>query len=173
MLNSQSDKRGFTVDDVAKMKTLGDVQISPDGSKIAFTVSTTNLEANRSDRDIYLVSASGGEPVNLTKDGSSGMPRWSPDGERIAFVLSKEGKSSIWLMDCKGENKRKITDFEVSNAYLGSTGESICWSPDGAMIAFLASLEPVDREKKIKVINRVMYKSTFGYSDMRRWRSRR
>jgi dipeptidyl aminopeptidase/acylaminoacyl peptidase len=168
MPNSQSEKRRFTVDDVAKMKTLGDVQISPDGSKVAFTVSTMNLEANRSDRDIYLVSTSGGESVNLTKDGVSGSPRWSPDGSRIAFVSSKEGKSSIWLMDCKGENKRKITDFEVSNAYLGSTGESICWSPDGAMIAFIASLEPVDRERKIKVISRVMYKSTFGYSDMRR-----
>jgi len=163
-----SDKRRFTVNDVAKIKTISDVRISPDGSKVAFTVESMNLEANKQDRDIYLVSTSSGEPVNLTKDGGSSSPRWSPNGSRIAFVSSKEGKTSIWLMDYRGENRRKITDFEVSNASLGSTGESLCWSPDGSMIAFLASLEPVDRERKIKVINRIMYKAFYGYSDMRR-----
>jgi len=163
-----SDKRVFTVNDVAKIRTISDVRISPDGSKVAFTVESMNLEANKQDRDIYLVSTSDGEPVNLTKDGGSSSPRWSPNGSKIAFMSSKEGKTSIWLMDCGGENKRKITDFEVSNASLGPTGESLCWSPDGSMIAFLASLEPVDRERKIKVIDRIMYKAFYGYSDMRR-----
>ena len=59
-----SDRRVFTVDDVAKIKTISDVRISPEGTKVAFAVELMNLEANRQDRDVYLVSTSGGEPVN-------------------------------------------------------------------------------------------------------------
>ena len=163
----KEDKRTLTIDDVAKIKTIGEVKISPDGEKVAFTVRSMNLEKNQFETNIYLVSTSGGEAIKLTEDGGS-QPRWSPDGRKIAFVRAVEGKRGIWLMDLKGENRRKVTDFDLSNASLGPVGESLCWSPDGSMMAFLASLEPVDKEAKIKVITRLMYKAFYGYSDMRR-----
>lgn len=168
MVDQVSVKRPFDLGDVAKIRNITDVRMSPSGEQVAFTVSSTNLELNRSESDVFVSRATGGEPVNLTKDGSSGSPRWSPDGTSLAFVQTKDGKTSIGIMDSKGESKRKLLDYEVSNASLGPTGENLCWSPDGSRLAYLASLEPVDRERKIKVVNRIMYKAFFGYSDMRR-----
>ena len=160
-------KRTFTIHDVLRIKTMEEARLSPDGQMVAFVLRTMSLEKNQYESDVYLVSASGGEVMKLTDDGGS-QPRWSPDGRQLAYVRTVEGKRGIWLMGPKGDNKRKVADFDLSNASLGPTGESMCWSRDGSKIAFLASLEPVEKEEKIRVVRRLMYKAFFGYSDMRR-----
>jgi dipeptidyl aminopeptidase/acylaminoacyl peptidase len=164
-------KRTLTIDDVARIKNIAEVHLSPDGERAVFAVKSMNLEKNKFDSDIYIASTSGGEAFKLTDDGNSSLPEWSPDGRRIAFAQNVEGKRSIWLMDSGGKNRRKITDYDLSNAFLEyffTVGELIRWSPDGSMMAFLASVGPVEKEAKIKVITRLMYKSFYGYSDMRR-----
>ncbi len=164
-------KRTMTVDDLAKLRSFGDISISPDGGRVAYTVRTINLEENKRKADIYAVETSGGEPVKLTDDGKNKLPTWSPDGKRIAFVQSIDGgKKRITIMDSEGKNRRKIWDYEVSNASLGvsTVGETLRWSPDGSSLAFLATLEPYDKDAKIKVITRAQYKAFYGNSDMRR-----
>jgi dipeptidyl aminopeptidase/acylaminoacyl peptidase len=114
-------KRTMTVDDLAKLRSFGDISISPDGGRVAYTVKTINLEENKREADIYAVETSGGEPVKLTDDGKNSLPTWSPDGKRIAFVQSVDGgKKRIAVMDSEGKNRRKIWDYEVSNASLGA-----------------------------------------------------
>ena len=55
-----------------------------------------------------------------------------------------------------------------SSLGLGAVGNTIKWSPDGTRIAYLASLEPFDKDAKIRVVDRLMFKAFYGYSDMRR-----
>jgi dipeptidyl aminopeptidase/acylaminoacyl peptidase len=170
-MSAVRDKRAFTVDDVARIRTIGDVAISPDGDRVLYVLRSMNLKENRFGTDIHVVPTSGGESVGLTEGGKSSLPSWSPDGGRIAFAQANEGGGKgIWLMDRKGEGKRKIADYQTSNASLGvsTIGETIRWSPDGSKIAFLATLEPYDKEAKIRVVDRIMYKAFYGYSDMRR-----
>lgn len=170
MAKRKQDKQTLEIDDFAKIRTIEELDISPDGERAAFTVKSMNLDKNRYDSDIYIVSTSGGETTKITDCSHNYLPKWSPDGRRIAFVQNIEEKRSIWLMDPNGENKRKITDYDISNASLGvyTVCEAIRWSPDGSMIAFLASLGPFEKNAKIKVITRLMYKAFYGYSDMRR-----
>ena len=163
-------KRAFTVDDVAKIKTIKSVETSPDGGRALYVLRSMNLDENRFDNDIYLVPTSGGESLRLTEDGKSSLPAWSPDGRKIAYVQGVEEGKRIWLMDPEGKNRRKVADYQISNASLGvsTVGEAVLWSPDGSRLAFLATLEPHDKDAKIRVVDRIMYKAFYGYSDMRR-----
>jgi dipeptidyl aminopeptidase/acylaminoacyl peptidase len=163
-------KRAFTVDDVAKIKTIESVATSPDGGRALYVLRSMNLDENRFDNDIYLVPTSGGESLRLTEDGKSSLPAWSPDGRKIAYVQGVEEGKRIWLMDPEGKNRRKVADYQISNASLGvsTVGEAVLWSPDGSRLAFLATLEPHDKDAKIRVVDRIMYKAFYGYSDMRR-----
>jgi TolB protein len=90
--------------------------------------------------EVGYVSASGGDVVSLTTAGKDGMaaaePRWSPDGSRIAFVMSPvghltryAGDGDIYVMNADGTGIRRLTDE------LGDSSPT--WSPDGSQIAFV------------------------------------
>ena len=57
----------FSVHDILAMERVYDPQISPDGDKIAFLLSKTNLEKNKSDKDIWMVNADGTGLKQLTR----------------------------------------------------------------------------------------------------------
>ncbi len=169
---SQSDhpmKHGLRVDDLAGIKSIGSPVISPDGSTVLYTLGMMNLKENKTDNDVYVVSP-GEEPKKLTESGKAGLPIWSPCGEWIAYTEGEEKTTGIWVMTRDGEHKRKLTTYEVSNASLGfgPVGNTLKWSPDSSMIAYLGTLEPYDKDSKIRVVDRLMFKSFYGYSDMRR-----
>jgi len=96
--------------------------------------------------DIYLLSTSGQNPINLTADSlaDEDEPAASPDGERIAFRSSREG-GGIFVMGRTGEQVRRVTRTGFGTAFNPS------WSPDGTEIAFTTEdvqLTPLNWEKK-------------------------
>jgi Tol biopolymer transport system component len=95
--------------------------LSPDGKWVAYAGEVSG------NRDIYLQSVNGQNPMNLTKDSlvEDDQPAFSPDGERIAFRSSRDG-GGIFVMGRTGEAVRRVTSFGFKPA----------WSPDGARLAF-------------------------------------
>jgi len=135
-------KRVATIDDLMRLKTVTEVQLSPDGSKVAYVVSVPVVDKNAHDSDIWMVAASGGEPVQLTNSPKGDQsPRWSPDGRRIAFVSMRDGPPNIYLLDLRGGEARKLTKME------GGV-EGFAWSPDGGRIAFISADPPGEERKK-------------------------
>ena len=79
---------------------------SLDGRKIAFRSRFFDVPPRR---DIFVITADGKELKQLTEDGRSRSPVYSPDGTKIAYVSRRDGDDSIYLMDTNGKNTVKLT----------------------------------------------------------------
>lgn len=122
--------RPMSIEDQYAIKGVGSPEVSPDGEWVAYTVSTTDLEKDKSVTQIWMVSTGGGAPIPLSMSGeSASSPRWSPDGKYLSFTASRgEGaRSQVWLLDRRGGEAQPLTDVEQ-----GVGGYE--WSPDGSKL---------------------------------------
>jgi len=129
-----ADPRPLTVDDFFALKSVGAPVLSPDGALVAYTVRSLDLTKDKSDTDIYLISAAGGEAVRLTTSPKAEThPRFSPDGRWIAFLSSREGdKNQVFLLSRGGGEASRLTDLKGGVA-------SFEWSPDSRRLVLVAS----------------------------------
>ncbi len=170
-------KRAITFQDLISMHRLSEPQVSPDGKWIAYAVSTPDLEANKSVRNIWIVATSGGESRQLTRSGSDARPRWSPDGKKLAFLSGRvENNPQVYWMDLTGGEAHRVTSL--------STGaDNELWSPNGKTIAFVSSVYPncnedacnarrdTEKEKnkvKARIYEKLLYRHWTGWSDGKR-----
>ena len=136
-------KRLITEKDLFSFQWIGDPQISPDGSQVAF-VRIVVGEKQEYETSIWAVSTSGGEMRKLTSGKHDSGPRWSPDGKYLAFSRApeKDGKpqpGQIFILAMAGGEAWPLTDMPK-----GAGGPR--WSPDGKTIAFTSGANPVDVE---------------------------
>ena len=127
MLFAQNNsKRAMIFDDVMACKRLGGLDVSPNGKKMVFTLTTVNEETNKSHTEIFISNIDGKKLKQLTKnEKSSRSPKWSPNGDKLAFILSNQ----IWIFDKNLKNAKQYT-----NHYSGVG--SFEWAPNGKLIAF-------------------------------------
>ena len=121
--------------DIARLRQLGDPRVSPDGAAVAFTVTDADLTANRYIRRIWLAASSdvgtGARP--FTGPGSEVLPRWSPDGHRLAFaVIGDDGRSQICVLPVSGGGERVVVGRSAAPV------TELEWAPDGSALAFAA-----------------------------------
>ena len=99
-------KRNLKLEDVHLQKTVSDPQVSPDGQWVAYTVSTIDREADKSDTDVWMTKWDGTARLRLTTSKETeNRPRWSPDNQWLAFLSSRAGKddgAQVWMLNRQG-----------------------------------------------------------------------
>lgn len=121
--------------DLLRERLIGGIDISPDGSKVAYSERTVVSGKDRS--SIWIVSFTGGRPQRLTYGAwSDTRPRFSPDGGTIAFLSDREreGTSQLLLLPLDGGEAQQVTSFR--RGVLEAE-----WMPDGRALAVLATDE--------------------------------
>ena len=134
--NVAEAKRPMTFDDLMKVQRISDPQVSPDGRWIAYVQGAVDFGANKVVKHIWLVRAEGGEPKQLTTgDGSDSRPRWSPDGESIAFISARGGKSQVWIIPVNGGEARQLTSISTE-------ADGVTWARKGDALLFTSQVYP-------------------------------
>ena len=107
------DARPFTVHDLVAMERISEPQASPDGSRVAFTVTTMDLEANGSRRDLWIAATDGSGTRRLT---THPKPDWSPrwaDDDTLYFLSTRSGSAQVWRLPLAGGEARQVTDLPL------------------------------------------------------------
>ncbi len=155
-------KRKIRPGDIYRLQTISDAQASPDGSWVAYVLSTVDSVKDKRNSDIWMISWDGRSNVQLTysPDGES-SPRWSPDGKYISFVSSRQSKKSqVWIMDRRGGEAKRITDLKHDMS-------DYKWSPDSKkLLLTLQDAPDTSKTKTVKpyVLDRYQFKQDIeGY----------
>ncbi len=128
--------RPIEITDLGKIKYVGDPQISPDGSIVAYVVTDADISGKCYHSAIWLASTDGSWDRRFTHSKSKDTtPRWSPDGRKLAFLSDRGEKNQLYVMHVDGGEAQQLTDLK--NGVAEPT-----WAPDGSRIAFTSKVGP-------------------------------
>ena len=133
-LSADPSTEGWTPSQILKYRQISDLALEPGGGRLAYVVSTPWMDDEHSEwlSHIHIASSLGGDSFELTRgDKSCTAPEWSPDGNWIAFLSTRGGKTAnLWRIRVSGGEAEQLTEERGGiTAFL--------WSPDGRSIAFL------------------------------------
>src|SRR5258708_3513223 len=131
----------LTPEDSLNLRSISDLQFSPDGNRLAFVV-TEPAKGERRARHIWLYEKQSGSIRQFTYSAKSEfLPRWSPDGQQLSFLSDRDEQQQIYAMRAYGGEASALTK--------GKRGvQNFAWSPDGKQIAFLAPDAKTEAEEK-------------------------
>ena len=132
-----AQKRNITEKDLFNFVWIGDPQVSPDGSRVAFVRVTVNDKKDGYNTAIWTVATANGETRQLTNGPRDTTPRWSPDGKYLVFVRAPEVSGRVeppqlFMLAMSGGEP-----FQFTTLARGAGAPQ--WSPDGKMIMFYNS----------------------------------
>ncbi len=120
-----------------KLKRVGNIQVSPDGEQVLFSLKTYDLNKNGGSSDLYVVPAAGGTPKQITnRPGSEFDAQWRPDGQKIAFLATPEegSETSIFEINPDGSDLARIS-------YGAGQINGFKYFPDGKKIVFIKDVK--------------------------------
>ncbi|CAN5402297.1 S9 family peptidase [soil metagenome] len=109
----------FTYEDMIVANRLADPQVSADGRWLVYSVTTTDVAANKRTGSLWIQDLTSGAParrLGISDDGAN-TARWGPDG-KLYFLSTKSGSSQVWRANADGTGARQVTTLPTDvNAY--------------------------------------------------------
>lgn len=123
----------FSIHDMLAMERISDMQVSPDGTRILFSLRTTDLEANKGRTDVWLIGADGKNLRRLTSHPASDFnARWSSCGRCIFFLSTRSGSAQVWRIKIDGGEAEQVTHLplDAGNLVVSQAGDLIAFTLD-------------------------------------------
>ena len=128
-----------------KVKAVGAPRVSPDGSRVVYTVNDAVMTPDRSEfvSQIWMGNIATKQNIQLTfGDKTSTNPKWSPDGKWIAFISNrKDNRNNLYRLSVDGGEAEPLTELKTNIA-------DFDWSPDGRFIAYTMTDPKTEDEEK-------------------------
>ncbi|KQS55263.1 peptidase S9 [Brevundimonas sp. Leaf363] len=130
----------FTYQDMIAANRLGDPQVSPDGKTVLYSLTTTDVAANKRASTIWSRPVGEGEATQLALPAGANTARFAPDGS-LLFLAAVDGTSQVWRAAADGTGARAITTLplDVSAFRISPNGSKLAVSlavyPDAADLA--------------------------------------
>ena len=130
-----SNKR-MTPEALWAMGRIGGMAVSPDGTKVAYTVSYYSVPQNKSNSEVFVMNADGSDnqQITHTPKGESNVV-WTKDG-KLRFLSSESGSSQIWEMNADGSGRKQLTNYDGDI-------EGFAFSPDESKVLFVSQVKTV------------------------------
>ena len=174
---AQTGGRPLQVEEFLALDRASDPRVSPDGQRVVYSVTTTDVGANSRATDLWLVAAGGGEPRRISDARRGGRhARWSPDGRTIAYVTTRGVAGEVRLYDVSRRRSRRLVALST-----GAAG--VVWSPTGTHLAFVSHVYPecgddacnaarmeaeAGRPSRARVYDELLYRHWTSWEDERR-----
>ena len=125
----------FSAQDMVGLHRVADVEMSPDGRHVAYTLRSTDMKANRGRTNIWAldVGKRGAKPMQLTDDpANASSAQWSADGQQVYFLSTRSGTAQVWRSPAIGGAAVQITrlPLEVTSFRPSPTGDRLLVSLD-------------------------------------------
>jgi dipeptidyl aminopeptidase/acylaminoacyl peptidase len=138
----------FTADDIVRITRVSDPQVAPDSKSIAIVVAHPNFKTDKYDSELVLVDIATHSQRVLTHDRVvKGFPRWSPTGDRLAYIAEdSDHKSQVFVLSLGGGDSMQLT-------HSAGPVTQFAWKPDGTALAYAAVDEAPKREGEAKFLD--------------------
>jgi acylaminoacyl-peptidase len=124
------DAPAFNQDDVFELEWATDPRMAPDGESVTFVRNFHDRLADRRRSDLWIVGTDDGRLRPLTSGyGNQSSPRYSPSGDRLAWVAATDQGAEIFMHWFDSGTTTRLTQ-------LPAAPRNLTWSPDGSRLAF-------------------------------------
>jgi dipeptidyl aminopeptidase/acylaminoacyl peptidase len=143
---------------------VGEFALSPDHKQVLFSIMYYDIEKNKGNRDLYVMTVDGKDLKQITKTPESEFNYcWNPGGKKISYISTADGTTQLWMMNADGSGRNQISHIEGGiNGFM--------YSPDMKKIAYIADVkieDPYIKDKELykdlplttgRVINNLMFR---------------
>ena len=151
---------------IYRLKVASGPSLAPEGDRLAFARAWIDKEIMEARSQIVLMSFSDGETVPFTQGKQDSSPKFSPNGQFIAFLRPDEkNRRQLWVIPVDGGEARQLTKLP------GGVSE-FSWSPDSKRLAVVSDVDPdrlpddhdPKKDPRVKVVRRLRYRfDTLGW----------
>ncbi|HEX7640953.1 MAG TPA: S9 family peptidase [Burkholderiaceae bacterium] len=114
--NALAAPHGFTVEDMIRMERVGSPVLSPDASRVVYTVRATDIEKNHGHTELWMLDLRNphAQPQRLTNSSANSTdPEWSASGDAVYFLSERSGSSQVWRLPLTGGEAMQVTDLPL------------------------------------------------------------